>query len=355
MKNMKRTWILMLMAMSLLQAGAQVSQQDLETVQKKAQEAQEAARKAAEAASTGRQNAQQTVSEAEERNKNARPQSKEERERERRRYTVTDEDLNSIRRAEEEQQQMIKLRKVFGGDSVKLTLNQIKMELWRKNWFVGAQLGPNFLVADNITDHSPLRSGDAWGYGFDLSVGKFLSRTTALRLTMGYQKMANRVDRETVEGWEYVKVYNGSGYYRFDVFESFFDIMFDVSGLSSVPVFRPLHVFTSFGVGVMTTGRKKLIDGFHGDYTIEVNKDGREVIKTKYGQPPTFGMRVKQKPTTCMAIRFCLMFDYQFQKNLSANCEMGFHLTTSDWIDGINYAEPFDIPLKLSLGMTRYF
>ena len=345
----------MLMAMSLLQAGAQVSQQDLETVQKKAQEAQEAARKAAEAATSGRQNAQQTVSEAEERNKNARPQSREERERERRRYTVTDEDLKSILRAEEEQQHMIKLRKAFGGDSVKLTQNQIKMELWRKNWFVGVQLGPNFLVADNITDHSAFRYGDAWGYGIDLSVGKFLSRTMALRLSMGYQKMANRVDRETLEGWDHIKVFKGSGYYRFDVFEGFLDAMFDVSGMSHSPVFRPLHVYTSFGVGFMATGRKKLVDDFREPYTIDVNKNGQQVIRNEHGEFVAFNMRVKPKPTTCMAIRFCLMFDYQFQKNLSANCEMGFHLTTSDWIDGIKYAEPFDIPLKLSLGMTRYF
>lgn len=267
-------------------------------------------------------------------------------------------------------------------DSLRWARNQMKLQEWRYDWFAGANVSANMAFADNITDHPPFRHfGDAFGLGVEAYVGKYISRTVALRLGVGYHNVKNRVDKETVdEAWrptkvvrdlpdggrELVPIYDDNGFFRFGALETYVDAMFNVSGLSVMNRFKPFHVHVLVGVGMMYTGEKKLKDeGLL--YTFDRTEKGLLIIPNALREgdapdkmPYTYGgaaspeNRFSKKSHLGIEGRLGLAFDYRFSKALSANMELTATVT-DDKFEGIKFDEPFDILMKVSAGLKYHF
>ena len=251
----------------------------------------------------------------------------------------------------------------------KLLASQEKLRTWNTKWGLGGQLAVNWLVADNVTDHPPFKHlGDALNVGMNVYATRFLTKVTGVRAGVGFHRMSNRVDRETVdEAWHNnwssdpanpCIIYDGNGYYNFNVFEAYFDGMFDVTGLKRVERFRPFHVYATVGLGMLAAGEKKLKGTMHEELFeyFDDPDDGRQRIRTITGGIcESFESRVSTKSSAALALRFGLLLDYRFARNLSANLELNANITTNDRLEGIKYAEPFDIPLRIAGGVMFRF
>lgn len=364
---MKRTMTLALLtAMSLTAAQAQINEQELQRAQEEAARAQKAAQAAAAKAEEQRKKIMEN------------------------REPVMSEEVIRIAEAQERQRKLArekrerKARKAdAGGDSVWWANNQMKMQTWKRNWFVGAQIAPNFLVADNVTDHKLFKyAGDALGLGVNVYAGKYLSNRVALRLNLGYHNAKNRVDYETVDAWKLYQIHDGHGYYRNDVWEVGADALFDIGGTSRAVKFYPLHVHAVVGVDMLATGEKELVDGMvEKKYYTVTDKDGNErqvenyrvyydekrereqyeiwyvddngnVRQSEFHE--MFETRVSKKARVNMALRLGLLLDYRVSKNLSINLEPTVSIV-DDWFDGIKYAEPIDVFIRLNAGLTYHF
>lgn len=258
---------------------------------------------------------------------------------------------------------------------VKRQENRWRLENWTRKWMVGGQVAVNLLVADNITDHPALRySSDALNGGFDVWAARFFSRTTGVRLGVGYHRMANRVDNEWVSAWQFSHIYRGNGYYRFGVAEGFADALFDVGGVSGSAKFYPLHVYAVVGVGGLMVGERKMemkkMDPAdlepHGSVAAwgmlkeYVRDEQGNIVRDEQGRPQKrgeyerFEYLVGTEARCCVALRFGLLFDYRVSKPLSVSLELNVNVA-DDQLDGIKYAEPFDLPIKLAAGVTWNF
>ena len=243
----------------------------------------------------------------------------------------------------------------------KLQASQVKLEKWQTKWALGGQLAVNWLVADNVTDHPPFRyAGDAINVGINAYGAHFFNRVTGVRVGVGFHRMSNRVDVETVEeawwhNWSKDPdnpriIYEGNGYYNFNVFEVYGDGMFDVTGLKNVRYFRPFHLYAIAGLGLLAAGEKKLKGTMHEEMFERVvdEKTGRTRLKIGGDYCESFESRVD-------TIRLGLLMDYRIARNLSVNLELNMNVTTNDNLEGIKYAEPFDIPLRIAGGVMFRF
>jgi hypothetical protein len=327
--SLKRLTIALIAALAGLSAWAQT---DAERAQKAAQEA---AAKAAE----GRRQAAIEAAKAglqpvfnKEYSKQAREQEKQ---REKARRQVSS-----------------RLKKSEMNDSIKLPENLMKLKTWRRGFFMGGQVGTNFAVADNITDHPPFKWGEAWGVGANVYAGTFFSRGFGVRGSLSYQNVRSRVDRETVNGhWHGYKLYNGNGFFHFDVLETNADILFDISGTSYSNHFYPFHAYLLMGTGLSVVGKKKL----HGNWLVPDMRDEKGFILDPKGDPhPAFESRVDTKTHALWTFRLGLQFDYRISKHLSVNME-GTASISNDNFEGIKCDEPIDILLKGSAGLTFWF
>lgn len=326
--KMKRCAVALAAALACLSAGAQTD----------AERAQQAAREAAAKAAEARRKA--TV----EATKNGlRPVFSEEATR------LAEEQAMQKQKARE--QMTRKARKAEMSDSAWRAENRMKLQTWRRKLFVGGQLGSNFAMADNITDHPPFRWGEAWGVGANVYVGKFFSRGFGVRGSLSYQNVRNRVDRETVEeAWIPKRLYSGNGFFRFNVLETNADILFDISGTSYSNRFHPFRVHFILGTGLSIAGKKRL----HGDLLVpDVRNEENQIM---YGGEayPSFESRVETKTHALWTLRTGLLFDYRFSQHFSANME-GTATFSNDNFEGIKFDEPFDILLKGSVGVTYWF
>ena len=253
--------------------------------------------------------------------------------------------------------------------------NQRKLETWIRKWIVGARIAPNLIVADNITDHSTGKYfSDAMGMGFDVYAGRFFTKTTGVRVGIGYMTAHNRVDNEWVSAWQFKHIYKGNGYYHYGVFEAYADALFDVGGTKNSSKFHPLHVYATVGVGVMAAGERKMdMKEMNPDdhdpkgsvaawrmlkeYVLDeqgnivIGKDGKP---KKTGEYERFEYLVDTESNSNFELRMGLLFDYRFSKTVSANLELNVDLV-NDRFDGIKYAEPFDIPIRLAAGVMLSF
>lgn len=360
---MIRKFTIAMLLLSTLVAQAQVEETEAEK-RAKAERSAAAAREAAEKAAKARQEAM-----------GDRPR-------------IGSEDFLRIVEEQQRQKDLAKAKrerrvnKHGESDSVRWAKNQMKLHTWKYNWFAGGNLSANLAVADNITDHPPFRYfGDAVGLGVEAYVGKYISKTVALRFGVGYHNVKNRVDRETVDeawrptkvvrdlpggGTEQVRIYDDNGFLRFGALETYADVMFNVSGLSVANRFKPFHVHVLLGIGMIYTGEKKLKDeGLL--YTFERNEKGLLIIPNALRdedapdkKPYTYGgaaspeNRFNKKSHVGIAGRAGLAFDYRFNKNMSANMELTATVT-DDKFEGIKFDEPFDILMKVSAGLKYHF
>lgn len=331
---------LMVLATLLLVTATAVNAQVMEVEKRaKAERAAEEARKAAEAAAAARKEAAGDL----------KPLIGEEA------AKLAEQQAQAKKAAQEKRERKVAKLKA---DSVKWAANQVKLQQWKTKWFVGGQLDLNMMVADNITDHPPFKYGETFGMGFDVYVGRHISRNFSLRAGLSYQNAKNRVDWETVEqGWQDPRknLYDGNGFYRFSIVEGYADAIFDVGGSSASARFRPFHINVVAGVGFMAVGKKKLLGNFktpeEGGYEIKPNDKG---VPTIDGGVPVFEGRVKTKSIVSPALRLGLLFDYRFAKNVSANIEPLIAIG-NDNVDGIDYAEPFDFLVNIKAGITYHF
>ena len=367
--DMKKLLTLTLLLMALLPAQAQVEEVGgFDFTKKKAEAKAEAdrAKKEAEAEAAAAA-AREAAEKAEAERKAAAAKSVMTPEEERR--------IAEQQKKQREKDEARRNRQLQGAmkDSVKWVKNQEKMRTWKRRWALGGQLVANWFVADNVTDHPPFRYfGDAINFGFEAYGVRFFTRVFGARVGVGYHTFANRVDRETVdEGWHnnwnakkegaapYV-IYDGNGYYSSGVLDVFGDALFDVSGIKNSPRFHPLHVYATLGVGFLMSGEKKLRGTMHEDMFKRIpDKDNGRIrlwIPDEHGNVvESFESRIDTDSSSALAIRFGLLFDYRFSRQLSANFELNVNMTTNDGIDGITYAEPFDIPIKLGAGLLYHF
>ena len=230
-----------------------------------------------------------------------------------------------------------------------------------KPWFIGGQMGPNFAVADNITDHPTFKYfGDALGLGFDVYVGKFFTPSMAGRLVLGYSNVKNRGDSGYVDitkkdapnglglfpgkpgepGKVYSEMFKGNGFYHFGVFDLSADIMFDFVGSRAREFDKPFHILGFAGTGLLSTGEKKL-NTKNGTTSEETER----MLNIIAGDP---------KSVTTFAFRLGLIFDYRFNSHFSLNFEGNMSIT-GDKFDGIDYDEPVDFLIKTQLGVTYRF
>jgi len=267
-----------------------------------------------------------------------------------------------IRQLEREQRRMRERER----DSVRTAEGMRKMRLWRRGVFVGADVGTNFCMADNITDHPPFKWREAWGGGLGVQVGMMFSRVTGARAGLSLHTARNRWGREMVQAWQYGYVYKGNGFYRFSVAEITADALFDVSGLKNVEVFRPLHVYMAVGAALVATGKKEMEERDHGfgpeinqntgeetEYIIVAPKDDEGHVVRK-GEYTPFGNTVDTGRRVDFGVRGNVLVDYRFSRHCSATMELGATVT-GDHFDGINYDEPFDIFWKVAAGLKWWF
>ena len=216
----------------------------------------------------------------------------------------------------------------------------------KKDWFVNAQLGPNFAIADNINDHSVFRYfSDGVGFGFDVNVGKFFSKSVGFRLGTGYSNVKNRADNETVtKSLDFLANFKGNGFYHFSLFEVYGDVLFDLTSMSSYYKAddRRFHVLGSVGFGLLSTGEKKFYP------TENISQADPEMIEKLLG-----GL-VKKDKETVLACRLGFILDYRFSPHVSGNFEINANMI-NDKFDGIDFDEPIDFLFRTSLGVTYYF
>ena len=324
--------------------------------QAEAERAQKAAQEAAEKAAAARKEAKEAAGT---------------------RTTLVPEELQRIAQEQERQKQEAKerrerkMKRSFASteDSLRWVADQERLRSWTRNWALGGQLAVNWLVADNVTDHPPFKHlGDALHLGVNVYGVRFFNKLTALRLGLGYHEMANRVDHETVdEAWHHnwaregedpYIIYNGNGYYTFGVFDLYADALFDVSGLKESQRFHPFHVYATAGLGLLAAGKKSLKGTMHEDMFERVvdEETGRTRLRLPSGDmAESFESRVKTDASAVLAIRFGLLFDYRISRQFSANMELNVNVTTGDGLEGIKYAEPFDIPIRIAAGVMYHF
>ena len=84
-------------------------------------------------------------------------------------------------------------------------------------------------------------------------------------------------------------------------------------------------------------------------------KTGRTRLKIGGDYCESFESRVDTKSSAVLAIRLGLLMDYRIARNLSVNLELNMNVTTNDNLEGIKYAEPFDIPLRIAGGVMFRF
>ena len=258
----------------------------------------------------------------------------------------------------------------FKGDTARWERDRVRMKTWRRRVFVGSDVGLNFCVADNITDHPPFKWGDAWGTGVEAQAGVIFNRKVGLRTGFGLHRAANRWGRENINTWQFQHVYSGNGFFTFSVTEAYLDVLFDVSGLASVDVFRPVHVYTAVGLSMLHTGDKEMDARAHGFPLVE-GSDGRKyydvdvkdaegnTMKLPNGKPMHapyygFGSTVDTDPQTMLGVRMSVLVDWRFSRQMSAGLEVGATVT-GDRFEGIDYDEPFDIFLKAKAGVKWWF
>ena len=214
---------------------------------------------------------------------------------------------------------------------------------YKKNWFFSTQMRLNLAIADNITDHpisETLQHGI--GAGFDISGGKYLTKSIALRLGMGYSNVKNRADDEYVtEAEEFVQNFKGDGFYHFSLFEVYSDAIFDFTAMSSYykADSRRFHILGRVGLGLQKTGDKK----FYPRAGVSQELHDKVV-----------NILTPEKYNTFLACRLGLILDYRFNPYWSGNFGINTSITT-DKFDGIDFDEPFDILLRAYLGITYYF
>lgn len=260
-------------------------------------------------------------------------------------------------------------------DSVKWLRNQHKLRSWKRRIFVGAQLAPNLSVADNITDHPTFKYSEAFGPSLSVNAGFFFDRRFGVRAGLGYSHVKNRVDREWVNAWQHDHIYKGNGFFHFDVFETYGDFLFDISGVSRSNKFYPLHVMFVLGADFVVSGKKemdmKTMDpsdtSEHGSVAAwnmlkkpKLDADGNQVFNDK-GEPVMTGEYVRfedlvrTKATACFGLRTGLLFDYRVAKNVSVNFELMITTMFNDYYEGIKYHEPIDFLVKPNFGIALWF
>lgn len=293
--------------------------------------------------------------------------------------TLNLEEVKRIAQEQERQKELarqkrdakLNLRPETKEDSLKWVENQRRLREWTYTWALGGQLAVNWFVADNVTDHPPFRwFSDAINLGFTAYGVRYFNRIVGVRLGMGYHTFANRVDRETVdEMWRHnwakkgetepFVIYDGNGFYSMGVWDLYADALFDVGGIKTSPRYHSLHVYATAGLGMLFSGKKELRTGLREDmferYYDEKQERTRLRLKDGHGVAEAFETRVDPDASAALAIRFGLLFDYRVSRHLSANLELNVNVTTNDGIDGITYAEPFDIPIKIAGGVMYHF
>lgn len=348
---MKKKLILMLAAMTVALAQAQIDHPTFNKQQPEteAERAQKAAQAAAAAAAEARKKAvgDRTPVFTEEAMK------------------IAEQQEQMKQRAKEKRER--KLNKHGEKDSIGWAENQMKLHTWQRKWFVGGNLGVNFCFADNVTDHPPFRYfSDALGLGFEGYAGRYFGKKWGLRVGVGTHNVKNRVDRETVdEGWrprltkDGKHIYTDNGFFRFTAMELYADALFDVSGLASSNRFRPFHAHVIMGLGLISSSKKKLKDPGMLNTLPQTSDPDKEkdkfyIIDGEATGLKSFEGRVNPKSHVGPALRLGFMFDYRCSRHLSANLELTTTLT-DDKFEGIKYDEPFDALIKLSGGLKYYF
>lgn len=210
----------------------------------------------------------------------------------------------------------------------------------KTDWFVGGRIGPTMAVADNITDHPTFKFlGKSLGLGFDVYGGTFFSPKMGCRIGVGYTHVKNRGDREYVNAPVFTDLFGGDGFYHFDAFNVYADALFDFTGMSTKRD-KPLHVIGTVGLGVLSTGDKKL-------YPLQgtTEEDICQALKI---------IAHDMEGGTFLALRLGLMLDYRISSCVSVNVE-GNVSAMNDRFDGIDYDEPVDFLLNASIGAVYHF
>ena len=219
-----------------------------------------------------------------------------------------------------------------------LTLNA-QTATANRRWFVGAQAGCNYAVADNITDHSAVKYlSDAIGPSCAIYVGTFLTPTIGCRASFSYSHVNNRGDVEYVSTDDFKNSFEGNGYYHFDSFEIGADALFDFTSMSKAHTDDSFHVLGFAGLGLWHTSSKSLTERDRA--TI----DSDEAIAIIAG----IGSK------TSVSCRLGIIADYKLSSHLSLNIE-GNVSVMGDTFDGIDYDEPLDFLFRAQIGVSYLF
>ena len=213
----------------------------------------------------------------------------------------------------------------------------------KKNWFISTQMRLNLAIADNITDHSISKTlQHGIGAGFDISGGKYFTKSIGLRVGVGYSNVKNRADNEYVtEAAEFVQNFKGDGFYHFSLFEVYSDVLVYFTAMSSYYKAdeRRFHILGRIGLGLQKTGDKKFYPRADVNQNLYDN-----VVNTL----------APMKCDTFLACRVGFILDYRFSPYWSGNFGINTSIT-NDKFDGIDFDEPFDILIRAYLGATYYF
>lgn len=260
-------------------------------------------------------------------------------------------------------------------DSVKWVKNQHKLHSWKRRVFGGVQLAPNMSIADNITDHPPFKYSETFGVSFSANAGLYFDRRFGARVGIGYSHVKNRVDKEWSNSWQHDFIYKGNGFFHFDVFETYGDFLFDITGVSRSQKYYSTHVMFVLGADFVLSGEKKMdmktmdptdtskygsVAAWNMLKKPKLDADGNPVLNEKgepvmIGEYTPFENLVRTKSTPCFGIRTGFLFDYRVVKNLSINFELMVTTMLNDNYEGIKYAEPIDFLVKTNLGVALWF
>jgi len=223
----------------------------------------------------------------------------------------------------------------------------------KDHWFVGAGIGTDLFLGDNITEYSALgKLKNSAGFSFGVQAGKFFSPLLGARVQLSYLTLKPRINGEEAENYNnYNPDKSDDGFYKISVFTGFVDGMLNLSHLlcpsrSS----EKFNVVWLLGVGFNACGGLdsrfvKAPAGSNYTYYFREVEDLGEVGNT---------YQLNSEPSTMLALRTGLILNYMVTDKVGLNLE-GTFAGTGDKMEGMVYDEPNDFYATLMVGCTYHF
>jgi outer membrane protein OmpA-like peptidoglycan-associated protein len=222
-----------------------------------------------------------------------------------------------------------------GGYVTPDTIESLRHYKFADNWFVGAHVGANGSMSENIRPRDYFFK--AQRPTFALSLGKFFSPSFGLRFMGGYSWQVSKADKEVIAA--YPNVY-GDGFYGYKMLNGYLDAMANLT--NTFYRYKESRRFNVLGfVGI----------GFNSTFGFDKEKLN---LWTHLPAGAYASGKVYTGNYTYLAVRTGLIFSYKLNEVWDLDLDLQM-CATDDGYNGVRYDDKYDGYTQALLGLKYHF